>query len=551
MAALACRAGAGHLVGPGKGRMTTDIFLLIGGVGMFLMGMDTMTRGLKDIAGSNLRGILARFTTTPLRGVVTGAAATALIQSSSATTVMTVGFVGAGLMTLPQALGIIYGANIGTTATGWLVSLLGFKLQLQTLAMLLLLPASLVNLLGRGGLARAGQVMAGLCLLLIGLDLMQEAMAGATGLLRPEALPRGGLWGMLALAIGGLVMTVIIQSSSATVALALVMLQGGSIDLMQAAALVVGMNIGTTFTALLASVGGARVMRQAAVANLGFNIVTSAIAFPLLLALGPGLERLAELVDPLTALLVFHTGFNLVGTALFLPLTDPFTALITRLVPARADEGLALGLDRVLLTDARAALTAARGAGTLIAGRVFAALSAALHDAPDYRPLAALKPDTGKALDELEQFLADIRLPADLPAEEEVYSALLHEADHLRRLLHRVEQTDRVATLLEDRSLRRAALLMGATLARAKAPDARDLEPDRLARLQALAEHRARRHRRGLLLGEHAGLYTLSEVFARTDAMRWLQRAVHHAERIGHYDRTARQGLQQEALPEG
>ena len=531
--------------------MATDIFLLIGGVGMFLMGMDAMTRGLKDIAGSNLRGILARFTTTPLRGVVTGAVATALIQSSSATTVMTVGFVGAGLMTLPQAMGVLFGANIGTTANGWLVSLLGLKLQLGSLAMVGLLPASLAVLLGRGSVARVGQVLAGLCLLLAGLELMQTAMETATGLLNPEALPQGGLWGMLALAFAGLVMTVIIQSSGAMVALALVMLQGGAIGLMQAAALVVGLNIGTTFTALLASVGGARVMRQAAVANLGFNIVTSSIAFPLLLALGPGLERLAELVDPLTALLIFHTGFNLVGTALFLPVTGPYTALITRLVPARDGEGLTLGLDRILLTDARAALMAARGAATLVAGRVFAALSAALRETPDYRPLSALKPEMGKALDELEQFLADIRLPADLPAEEKVYSALLHEADHLRRLLHRVDQTDRIATLLEDPDLRRPALLMGAILVRSADAEARDLEPDRLARLQALAAHRTARHRRGLLLGEHAGLYTLSQVFARTDAMRWFQRAVHHAERIGHYDRSARQGLQQEAPPEG
>lgn len=530
--------------------MTTDIFLLIGGVGMFLMGMEAMTRALKDIAGSKLRSLLARFTTTPLRGVLTGAAATALIQSSSATTVMTVGFVGAGLLSLPQALGIIYGANIGTTATGWLVSLLGFKLQLDTLAMVALLPASLLSLLGRGGWARAGQVAAGLCLLLVGLDLMQEAMAGATDLLRPEALPQGGLWGMLALALAGLVLTVLIQSSSATVALALVMLQGGSITLMQAAALVVGMNIGTTFTALLASVGGARAMRQAAVANLCFNLITSALAFPLLLVLGPGLGRLAEASGPLTALLVFHTGFNLAGTALFLPVTGQFTALVRRLVPGRDGDGLALGLDRVLLTDARTALTAARGAGALIAARIFAALAAALRDQPDYRKLSALQPETARALDELEQFLSNIRLPADLPAEEEVYSALLHEADHLRRLLQRATETGRMATLLEDRSLRRATLLMGGLLARAATPAARDLEPDRLARLQELAMHRTGRHRRGMLLGEHAGLYTLTEVFAHTDAMRWLQRALHHAERIGHYDRDARRGLQQEAPPE-
>ena len=530
--------------------MNADIFLLIGGVGMFLMGMEAMTRALKDIAGSNLRGLLARFTTTPLRGVLTGATATALIQSSSATTVMTVGFVGAGLMSLPEALGIIYGANIGTTVTGWLVSLLGFKLQLDTVAMIALLPASLANLLGRGAPARAGQAVAGLCLLLIGLELMQTAMADATGLLTPARLPQGGVWGMLFLALAGLALTVAIQSSSATVALALVMLQGGSINLMQAAALVVGMNIGTTFTALLASVGGARVMRQAALANLAFNVITSALAFPLLLALGPGLERLAAAIDPLTALLMFHTGFNLMGTALFLPVTGPFTALVTRLVPAGDTADLALGLDRRLLSDARAALTAARGASAAIAARMFAALSAALSVPPDYRRLATLDPVLDRAVDELERFLADIRLPADLPAEEEVYSALLHQADHLRRLLNRAEQTDRMATLLEDRSLRRAALLMGGILARAAAKDARNLEPDRLARLEELVQHRTGRHRRGMLLGEHAGIYTLAEVFAHTDAMRWLQRSAHHAERIGYYDRVARRGLQQEAPPE-
>ncbi len=117
-----------------------QVYYAIGGVGMFLVGMEILTNALRDAAGSNLRRMLARFTTTPLRGVLTGALGTAVIQSSSATTVLTVGFVGAGLLTMLQALGIIYGANIGTTATGWLVSLVGFKLDLDIAAMALLLP---------------------------------------------------------------------------------------------------------------------------------------------------------------------------------------------------------------------------------------------------------------------------------------------------------------------------------------------------------------------------------------------------------------------------
>ncbi|GHG85246.1 Na/Pi cotransporter family protein [Pseudodonghicola xiamenensis] len=529
--------------------MTANYFYLLGGIGMFLMGMDAMTRALKDMAGSNLRAILAQFTTTPLRGVVTGATATALVQSSSATTVMTVGFVGAGLISLPQAMGILFGANIGTTTNGWLVSLLGMKLQLGAMAMLALLPAALLALIGRGRVARAGQVVAGLCLLLSGLELMQTGMADVSGLLRPDLLPQHGALAMLVLTLAGLVMTAVLQSSGAMVALALVLLQGGAVGVEQGAALVLGMNIGTTFTALLASVGGSRVMRQTAVANLGFNVITTLLTFPLLLIFAPGLSDLAATIGPLNTLLCFHTGFNLMGTVLFLPMTARFTALIERLVPEREEDRLRLGLDRALLSDARAAMTVARGGAQIIADRLFAALAAAMRETPDYRLIAALAPALPAALDRLEQYLAAIRPPEGLDREEEVYSALLHEADHLRRLTERAGQTAYIQTLFEDRSLRRPAVLMGALLGCAAAASPAEMEADRLARLEALIAHRVGRHRRGLLLGEHAGLYSLTEVFAHTDAMRWLQRSVHHAARIGHYDRVARQGLLQETPP--
>ncbi|MCA0873092.1 Na/Pi symporter [Seohaeicola saemankumensis] len=525
--------------------MDTNLFLLLGGIGMFLLGMDVMTKALKEAAGSSLRDVLSRFTTTPLKGVVTGAAATAVIQSSSATTVMTVGFVGAGLMTLQQAMGIIYGANIGTTATGWLVSLLGFKLSLETLALAALLPASLANLLGQGKTARYGRMVAGLCLLLIGLDLMQDAAKDATDMITPDMLPGRNVLGVLGLAVIGMVVTLVIQSSSATMALALVFLQTGAINVSQAAAIVIGMNIGTTFTALLASVGGSRVMRRAALANLGFNIATSVIAFPLLALMSGLLLHWSETTGPLTALLLFHTGFNLVGTLLFLPLTDRYTAWITRLVPDPAGVGLP-PLDRVLLAESGAALIAAQSGSAAIARRQYRALAEALRPVPDYRSLSALHPDVGLAIDDLERFLADVRLPDDLPQEEAVFSGLLHEADHLRRLLARAGQTAHIQTLLEDRALRRPALLLGAILNRAAQDDAEDLQPERLRRLSALVVHRTSRHRRGMLLGEHAGLYTLPEVFAHTDAMRWLQRVLHHAERIGHYDLAAKAGLRTE-----
>ena len=524
--------------------MTQEAFILIGGVGMFLLGMDVMTRALKEAAGGQLRRILSRFTATPLQGVLTGAATTAVIQSSSATTVMTVGFVGAGLMSLVQALGVMFGANIGTTATGWLVAILGFRLHLETVAMAVLLPASLSILLSSGAAARAGRVVAGLCVILIGLDLMQSATGHATEWLTPDRLPDTGALGILLLAAIGLALTVAIQSSSAAVALALVMLQGGSITVAQGAAMVVGMNIGTTFTALLASVGGSRPMRQAAVANLLFNLGTGVIAFPFLLVGGGVLEAMRSAFGDLTALLMFHTGFNVVGTAVFLPFTERFAQLMARLVPEREADRM-IRLDRGLLSNPEAALMAAHAAAVAIVQRIERALARALRQPQDFRAIAALEPATSAALDDLSDFLASIRLPPDRKGDEQVYSALLHMADHARRLLWRTRQTARMRTLLDDRALRRPALVTGVIFARSAETGATGFEPDRLAKLQEIVAHRAGRHRRALLLGEHAGLYSVQEVFAHTDAMRWLTRVLHHAERIAHYDALARKVLRQ------
>ncbi|MCK0126639.1 Na/Pi symporter [Gelidibacter sp. F2691] len=518
-----------------------QIYYAIGGIGMFLVGMEILTNALRDAAGSNLRRLLAQFTTTPLRGVITGALGTAVIQSSSATTVLTVGFVGAGLLTMVQALGIIYGANIGTTATGWLVSLVGFKLDLEIAAMVLLLPASLLDLLGKGMWKRIGRGLAGLCLLIIGLELMQTGLGGFKETVTPDILPGNGIGGLLFLIGVGLVMTIVMQSSSAAMALALVLLQGGAIELVQAAALVIGMNIGTTFTAILASVGGSLPMRQTAIANLIFNCVTAAFAFPFLLLILPLLGWVAESFDALTALLVFHTGFNLIGAAAFLPMTKRFAAMVSYLVPDKG-EGRLIALDRSLLADTDAALVAAQGASDKIAARLFSALGRAMQVEPDYRGISALVPYQ-EALAELSEFLSHIHPERDNRIEEETYSALLHQTDHMSRLINRASQTTHVGELLEDRVLRRPTLAVGAALRRFSEETQIAADAERLSRLHAVVRHRKDKHRRGLLLGEHAGIYDLQEVFAHTDAMRWLDRSLHHAERVAHYQSVARQGF--------
>lgn len=521
--------------------MTDQLFYVFGGIGMFLMGMKVMTAALREAAGTRLQAILTRFTTTPLTGVISGGMTTAAIQSSSATTVMTVGFVGAGLLTMPQALGVIYGANIGTTATGWLVSLLGFKLKLGTVAMALLFPASLLDLLGRGGWARAGRMVAGLCLLLIGLELMQLGMKDVSTILRPDMLPSGTALGLLALALLGAGLTVVMQSSSAAMALALVMIQSGAISLTQAIAIVAGMNIGTTCTALLAALGGSLPMRQTAVANLLFNIATSLLVIPVMLFGLDALQKVALQSNEMTAILVFHTGFNLVGAMMFLPVTRQFARFIGWLLPEPPKDRL-VNLDRALLADPAMALLAGQGALETLTHRVYGAMAAALRQEADYRGVAALAPcQDGLAV--VERFLTDIRLAEDDTEQAAAMSALLHQTDHLLRLLGRLSQTGRMAVLKEDALLRRPALMTGAALSRLISASPRAEEQGRLLRIARLVGQRKDRHRRGLLLGEHAGIYDLSQVFAHTDAMRWLSRSLHHLERLEHYRRVARFAL--------
>lgn len=512
--------------------MTGGIWGLLGGIGLFLFGMEVMTAALRDMAGRRLRRVLARFTATPVKGTLTGAAATAVVQSSTAVTVMTIGFVSAGVLGFKQALGILYGANIGTTMTGWIVMLAGVKLQIGTVALPALFVAALLGILGEGQAGRAGRFLAGFCILFIGLDMMQAAMVGIEGWITPDRLPGDGWGGRLLLVLMGLVLTVILQSSSAGVALALVLLGSGALSFAQAAALVIGMNVGTTATGLLAAMGGGRAARMTALANTIFNGVTAVVAFVLLDAAGPLLHGTGLGQDDQTALVLFHTGFNVMGAALFLPLTGAFAAAVERLVPARAPQ-LAGALDPRLMADPQTALDAAARTADGVSRAAAQALLAALGPARDLRPLAALRAQADPAMAALEDWLTRLRLPADDARAQARRAALMHLTDHLSRLLVRAAEADRIATIADEPALRRP----GAALARAMAAMA---GPAQMGRLADMVQARARRHRRATLLAEHAGILTVAEVFRQTDAMRWLERVADHAERIAHYADAAR-----------
>lgn len=501
-----------------------QVLTALGGVGMFLMGMEVMTAALRDFAGGGLRRRLARLTASPLRGATAGALATALIQSSSAVTLITIGAVGAGLLSFAQALGVLLGANVGTTVTGWMIMVLGLKLKLGVIALPVLFAAALLSLLGQGYPARLGRALAGFALLFIGLDMMQAATSGAEALLHPGMLPADTWPGRLVLVAMGLGLVALIQSSSAGVALALVLLGSGAISFAQAAALVIGFNMGTTVTGLLAALGGGRAMRLTAVANLLFNVGTALLAFPLLDLVLPLLRGIGLGADDQIALVIFHTGFNLLGAAAFLPFTAQFAALVERLVPERP-VSLAEGLDRRLLADPGAALDAAQGVADRLRLGLFAALAEALGPTGDLRGLAAQAVQGAPVVTALARYLAGVHIAPDRPAQQVRYAALLHQIDHFQRLLDRCAQRDRIATLRQDALLRRDVAALAAALARGA-------QAARLTRLAGLIDRRATRFRRAVILREHAGLLSVSEVFSRTDAMRWLGRVADHAARL-------------------
>jgi len=299
----------------------------LGGLALFLFAMLMMTEGLKAFGGSGLKRLLGRWTSTPLRGVFAGIAVTALVQSSSAVTVAAIGFVNAGLMNLRQALGVIFGTNVGTTMTAWLVSLIGFGFDIDAFALpIIVAGVALRLLLSDQRYQGLGDALIGFGLFFMGLDLLQQAFGGMAAAYGADALAGGvGVHWAAALALG-FVVTLLTQSSSAAVAIILTAATGGLIDLPTAAAAVIGANVGTTATAALAALKATAAARRLALGHIGFNVITGVVALlllPLMLWLIDWLASALHLQDnPAVFLALFHTVFNVMGVLLLLPFTQ-------------------------------------------------------------------------------------------------------------------------------------------------------------------------------------------------------------------------------------
>jgi phosphate:Na+ symporter len=335
---------------------------LLGGIGLFLLGMELMTEGLRLAAGPSLERILAASTATRWRALAAGVLVTAVVQSSSAVTVATIGFVNAGLLNLGGALWVLFGANVGTTMTGWIVSLLGFGVKIDALALPLI--GLGVGLHVSGASARRGALgtaLAGFGLLFLGIEVLKD---GFDDVARRIELPSGMGWtAVLAQLLVGLVLTVLMQSSSASLTVALSAAQAGLISAQGAAAVVIGANIGTTVTAVLAALQATANARRAAAAHVVFNVLTGVVALLLLPWLVQWLlqAKAALGLPPLPALTVamFHTIFNVMGVALMWPLAPTLTRWLQgRFRAAEEDEARPRYLDPNVLTVPALALQA-------------------------------------------------------------------------------------------------------------------------------------------------------------------------------------------------
>lgn len=510
--------------------MNLEAVQALGGLGLFLVGMHMLTEGLGGLAGDRLRRILRRSTETPLKGATAGALTTAMVQSSSATTVAAVGFVAAGLMTFQQALGIIFGANIGTTITGWLVAIVGFKLDLGLALMPFVLIGALLHLFAPNPWKHLGWALAGFGVLFIGIDALKDGMGAFGSLVTPEVFPADTFLGRLKLVGLGMALTIITQSSSAGVASALAALSVGAITLPQAAALVIGMDVGTTFTALVATIGGGTATRRTGLSHLIFNLLAGCMAFAMLYPIGWLVETgWSAAVDPQIALVGFHTLYNFLGVVAVLGVTSQFSKLIIWLLPERGT-AMTRDLGKQPLTDPAAALDAANAATHQITATLLTLLGRSL-DRPAMDIDDGKLTEVGEATRQAREYVEAISTGRG-SAEQENQMALLHIFDHLDRLRHRAMQRERIATAVQDASLKDRGLKLG-TLMRGFT-DTEDraryaAQADMLRRdFHGYRErHRAEQIR---LVASHGK--DPEDLSLLLDSSRWLQRSAYHLWRI-------------------
>lgn len=305
-----------------------DFWFFMAGLGIFLYGMFHLEIGLKGMAGKSFKKLLQKFSDKTWKGILTGTFATSILQSSSVVSLLVLAMLGGGVISLKNALGIVLGANIGTTFTAWIVTSLGFSFAVSELSYPLLTIGVLSFLLfdKRPFLKNLGGFLMGFGMLFLGIDFMKESITELTAAVDFNQLAAYDLWVFL---LVGLVLTALIQSSSAMIVIVLSVLNVDIIDLHQSVALVIGSSIGTTSTLLLGSLKGSAEKKRLSIANILFKTLSGFLAYLLIDQWIWMVSHVFQMTDNLYKLVVINTGVNLLGVALFYPFMNPFTRLLS------------------------------------------------------------------------------------------------------------------------------------------------------------------------------------------------------------------------------
>ncbi|MGY5849207.1 Na/Pi cotransporter family protein [Salegentibacter sp. F14] len=315
-----------------------DFWMFSAGLGIFLFGMHHLEQGLKGLTGKAFRKLLQRFTNKSWKGIITGTIVTAILQSSSMVTLLVLAFLGGGMIGLKNSLGVVLGANLGTTFTAWMVAALGFKMNIADFSFPFLAVGILSYLFfnSRPVLKSLGGFLVGFGLLFLGLDYMKDSIESIANQVDMTKIAVYGLWAFL---LTGIVITALLQSSSALIVIILSALNAQLIDIYQAVALVIGANIGTTATMIIGSLGGTSDKKRLAIAHLIFNLVAGISIFFLIEELVNFTYSVFGIGDPLMELVLLNTLINLFGILLFYPFLKPFTKFLKSLFAKAVPKG--------------------------------------------------------------------------------------------------------------------------------------------------------------------------------------------------------------------
>ena len=519
----------------------TMITYILGGIGLFLLGMILMTDGLKSLAGNTLKTVLRRFTGGRLSSIMSGTCVTAIIQSSHATTIATIGFVSAGLVSFENSIGVIFGANLGTTSTGWIVSLLGLKLKIGTIAMPFIGVGALLRLLGRQKIAYAGLAIAGFGLIFVGIDMLQAGMKNLSEFIDLSSFAGTGVFNQIILIGIGILMTVIMQSSSAAVATTLTALNTGTITLEIAAVLVIGQNIGTTITAAIAGIGASDQAKRTAIAHILFNVITAVIAFvllPVLLSLIVSVVQYIGITDKTIILAAFHTSFNVLGVIVFIPFTGLFARLIAKLLPEKGPR-LTRNLDRSTIKFPAVAIETARRTVIEITQAVIDLVSEIIVSKTMPVESREKLKEIGDALLETRSFLSPIVAEGEVSEEiNRNFISMMHAVDHVNQLVIASWEFEKLNVIHNFKQLSDLAIIIAenveAISVHMKGIEKRNSIDD-LQKASEYMKHLRKKQREIILEKTAKGEVDPDTAMNQIEALRWLDRVTYRIWRALYY----------------